>query len=71
MRPLLRNQLPVPAKDGVGSHERGHFGEGTAPNGLAADSKSSALSVGQSQSSATELLPENSVLLPKILAPNG
>ena len=60
------NELPVPTKDGVGSDERSDFGEGPSSNSLAPHGKSSALSVGQSEPSATELLLENSVLLLEI-----
>jgi hypothetical protein len=58
--------LPVPTKDGVGSDERSNFGEGPSSNGLAADGESASLRVGQSESSATELLLEDSILLSEI-----
>ncbi len=64
--PLLGNELAVPTKDGVGSDERSNFGESPSSNGLAAHGKSAALSVGQSKSSATELLFQDSVLLSEI-----
>ena len=53
----------MPTKDGIGSNERSNFGESPSPNGLAPYSKSSALTVRQSESSAIELLLEDSVLL--------
>ncbi len=61
--PLLGNELAVPTKDGVGSDERSNFGEGASSNSLAPHGKPSALSVGQSKSSGTELLFQDSVLL--------
>ena len=66
MRPLLGNKLPVPTKDGVGSDERSDFGEGPSSNCLASHGKPSALSIGQSESLAPELLLEYSVFLAKI-----
>ena len=65
--PLLGNELPVPTKDGVGSDERGNLGEGASPDNFAPDRKPPTLSIGQAKSSATELLPENSVLLAEVL----
>jgi hypothetical protein len=65
--PFLSDELPVPTKDGVGSDERSNFGEGPSSNGLAADGESASLRVGQSESSATELLLENTILLSEIL----
>ena len=56
----------MPTKDGVGRDERSDFGEGASANGLAPNRKPPALSVGQPESFATELLPENSVLLPEV-----
>jgi hypothetical protein len=64
--PLLGDESPVPTKDGVGSDERSDFGEGASPNGFAADRESPTLIVGQPESLAAELLPENSVLLSEI-----
>ncbi len=66
MGPLLGNELPVPAKDGVGSDERSNFGEGLSADGLAADSKTATLIIGQPEWPATELLPEDSVLLSEV-----
>ncbi len=65
--PLLGNQLSVPTKDRVGRDERSDFGEGAAADGFAVDSKSATLIIGQSESSATELLLEDSVLFTEIL----
>ncbi len=65
--PLFGNELPVPAQDGVWSDERGDFGKGTAADSFAAHGQSASLIIGQSESSATELLLENSVLLSEIL----
>jgi hypothetical protein len=64
--PLLSNELPVPAKDGVGSDERSDLGEDPSSNSLAPNGKSSALSIGQSKSSTTKLLLENSVFLSEV-----
>ncbi len=43
MGPLLGNELPMPTKDGVGSHERSNFDQGTSSNDLAADSEPASL----------------------------
>ena len=61
-----RRASPVPTKNGVGSDERGNFGERPSSNGFAADSQSASLIVSQAKSSATELLPEDSVLLSEV-----
>jgi len=65
--PLLGNELPVPAEDGVGSDERRNFGKGTSTDGFASHGQSPSLIVGQPESFATELLLEDSVLLAEIL----
>ena len=67
MCPLLSNELPVPAKDGVGSDERGNLGEGPSSNGLATDGKSAALIVSQPESPATDLLLQDTILLAEVL----
>ncbi len=67
VRPLLGNQSPVPAKDGVGSDEGRNFGESPSSDRLASYSKSSSLSIGQSEPSSAELLPEDAVLFPEIV----
>ena len=67
MGPFLGNELSMPTKDGVRSDERSNFGESPSSNSLAPHRKSSALSVGQSKSSATELLLQDSVLLAEII----
>ncbi len=67
MGPLLGNELAVPTKDGVGSDERSKLGERVSSYGLPADGKTATLLIGQPESPATELLPEDSVLLPQIL----
>jgi hypothetical protein len=64
--PLLSDELPVPTKDGVGRDERGNFGESPSSDSFAPDCKSATLSIGQAESPATELLPENSVLLSEV-----
>jgi len=56
----------MPTENGVGSDERRNFAESPSPDGLAPDGQSATLVVGQPESSATELLPENSVLLPEV-----
>ncbi len=65
--PLLCNELPVPAKDGVGSDERCHIGEGTSPDGFATHGEPSALRIGQPKTFSPELLLEDAVLLSEIL----
>lgn len=67
MGPLLRNQLPVPTKDGVWRDDRRDFGKGASSDGLAPHGQSASLIVGQAESSATKLLLENSVLLAEVL----
>ena len=66
MGPLLSNELPVPAKDGVGSDERSDLGEDLTADGLTPDRKPATLSICQAESPAAELLPENSVFLPEV-----
>jgi len=61
--PLLGNELPVPTKDGVGSDDRRHRDERPSSDGFTPNREFAALVVGQSESSATELSPKNSVLL--------
>ena len=65
--PFLGDELSVPTKDGVGSDERSDFGKGAAADSFAAHGEPSALSVGQTESLATELLLEDSVLLSEIV----
>jgi len=65
--PLLSNELPVPTKDGVGSDKRRNLGESPSPDGLAADREPPTLIVGQSESSAPELLLQDAILLAEIL----
>jgi serine/threonine protein kinase len=65
MGPLLGNKLPMPTKDRIGSDERSNFSEDVSSDGLALDSKPAALGVGQPESSTTELLFKDSVLLPE------
>jgi len=59
--------LSVPTKDGVRRDERSDFGEGASPNGLAADSKTTTLVVGQTESPSTKLLLEDAILLSEII----
>ena len=66
MGPLLSNELPVPTKAGVGSDKRCNLGESPSPDGLAADREPPTLIVGQPESSASELLLEDSVFLAEI-----
>ena len=47
--------------------KRSYFGESTSPNGLTAYGESPSLRVGQSKSSATELLLENVILFAEIV----
>jgi len=65
--PLPSNELPVPTKDGVGSDKRRNLGESPSPDGLAADREPPTLIVGQSESSAPELLLQDAVLFSEIL----
>ncbi len=67
MGPLLGNELPVPAEDGVGRDERGDFGKGTAADSFASHGQSASLIIGQPEFFATELLLEDSVLFTEIL----
>ena len=67
MSPFLSNELPVPTKDGVRCDERGNFGKGAAADGLAADSKTATLTISQTEPSLTELLLEDSILLPEVV----
>jgi hypothetical protein len=55
--------LPVPTKDGVWRDDRRDFGKGASSDDLAPHGKPSALMIGQSEPSATELLLENTVFL--------
>ncbi len=65
--PLLGDELPMPTKDGVGSNQRSNFGQHASPDGLAAHSEPATLIIGQPESSSTELLFEDEVLLSEIL----
>ena len=47
--PLLRDELPMPTKNSVGSDERSDFAERPPTDGLSPNGKSSALGVGQSK----------------------
>jgi hypothetical protein len=67
VRPLLGDELPMPAQDRVGSDERGNFEESSTADLLSADSQPATRIIGQSESSAAELLSENSVFLAEIL----
>ncbi len=51
----------------VHPHERSKLGERVSSYGLPADGKTATLLIGQPEWPATELLPEDSVLLPQIL----
>ncbi len=66
MGPLLGDELPVPAKDGVRCDERSNTCEGASPDGLAADSEPATLIIGQPESSAPELLLQDAVLLSEV-----
>jgi hypothetical protein len=59
--------LPVPTKDGVWRDDRRDVGKGASSDGLAPHGQSASLIVGQAESSATELLLEDSVLLAEVL----
>ena len=66
MSPLLGDELPMPTQDGVRRDERCNLGEGASPDGLAADRQPATLIVGQPESSATELLLQDAVLLSEV-----
>jgi hypothetical protein len=57
----------MPTEDSVGRDERGNSGEGASADGFAPDRKPATLSIGQSESPAAELFPENSVFLSEVL----
>ncbi|MCP3995557.1 MAG: hypothetical protein GY722_10890, partial [bacterium] len=61
MSPLLRDELPVPAEDRVGGDHRGNLGEGASADRLAPDSQPATLIIGEPETSATELLLQDSV----------
>jgi len=63
----LGYELPVPTEDNVGSDERGDLGKRASADGLASHDQSASLIVCQAESSATELLLENAILLAEIL----
>ncbi len=65
--PLLGHELPVATEDSVGRDERSNFGESAPSNSLAPHGQSAALIVGQAESSSTELLLQDSILLAEIL----
>ncbi len=66
MSPLLGDELPMPTQDGVRRDERCNLGEGASTDGLAADRQPATLIVGQPESSATELLLQDAVLLSEV-----
>jgi hypothetical protein len=57
----------TPADDGVGSYEKGNLGEGLSADGLTPHGESAALIVGEPESSATERLLEDAILLAQIV----
>ena len=57
----------MPAEDRVGRDQRGNLGKGAPADSLAPDGKTATLVIGQPESPATELLPEDSILLTQIL----
>jgi len=67
MGPFLSDELPVPTEDSIGSDERGDLGEGASANSFAQHSQSATLIVCEPESSATELLLEDAILLAEIL----
>ena len=56
----------MPTEDGIGCDERGNFGESASANGFAPNRKPATLSIGQAESPAPELLPENVILLSEV-----
>ena len=65
--PLLSDELPVPTQDGVRRDERRNICESASPDGLAADREPATLIVGQTETSAAELLLQDAVLFSEIL----
>ena len=56
----------MPTKDGVGRDDRCDLGEGPATDGLASNRESTPLVVSQPQSSATELLLQDTVFFSEV-----
>ncbi len=57
----------MPTKNGVWRDDRCDFGKGASSDGLAPHGESASLIVGQAESSATELLLEDSILFTEVL----
>lgn len=67
MRPLLGNQLPVPAKDGVRRDQRRDVAEYPSAQCLTEHGQPPTLVVGQLETLPAELQFEDAVLLPQVL----
>ena len=67
---LRANELPVPAQDGVSHRDAGNLAELLPALGAASDCQSATLVVGQPETSTTELLTEDAVLLHQVLDQN-
>jgi hypothetical protein len=65
--PLLRNELPMPPKDGVGSDDRCDFRQCPPADGSTPHGQSASLIVGQPESFATELLLQDTILFSEVL----
>ena len=67
VRPLIGNELPMPAKYRVGRYERSDVGERPPTEGIAEHGEASTLIVGQSQTFAPQLLLEDAALLSQVV----
>ena len=64
---LLGDQLAVPAKDGVGRDDAGHLCQRTPSQLPSSNCESTALHVGQPQSSTAELLAQDTILRAEVV----
>jgi len=64
---LLRHEPSVPPKDGVGRHDTGDLVEALAPKELALHGQAPSLVVGQAETTASQLVAEDAVLLEQVV----
>ena len=64
---FLGDQSPVPVKNRVRRDDAGHLRQDPPAEFLASHGESTALGIGQSKRSIAQLLPEDTILLPKII----